>query len=181
MFKIDIDDDLRIELMGMHHVKELYELIIKNKDELKVRLPWASTVKSLEDEEEAIKKVIKDYATKGDLHTPIFYKDKMIGTVSLVKRKRLGLIHGDVGYWLDKDYQGRGIVTKVSAKMLDIGFKVFNLGKITLHCATNNPKSCNVAKRLGMKLDGTLRAEGEVNGVLEDIMVYSILKSEYKG
>jgi len=181
VFKIDIDKDLHIELLGLHHVKNLYELVEKNRDELKIRLPWASVVKSIEDEEKAVKGFIKDYATKGDIHTPIFYKNKMIGTVSLIKRNRLGLTHGDIGYWLDKDYQGKGIATKVSIKMLDIGFKVFDLGKITLHCATSNPKSCNVAKRLGMKLDGTLRAEGKVNNTIEDIMVYSILKSEYKG
>jgi len=181
VFKIDIDENIHIELIGEHHAQQLYDLIEKNRDELKLRLPWVMSVTSCEDEQNAIKKMMNDYATKGDLHTPIFYKGKMVGMASLLQRNRLGLTHGDIGYWLDKEYQGLGIITKVCKKMLDIGFNTYNLGKITLHCATTNPKSCNIAKRVGMQHDGTLRAEGKVDGIIEDIMVYSILKSEYKG
>ena len=109
----------------------------------------------------------------------IFYKGELAGNVELGMRKGYGIQKGELGYWLGADFQGKGIIHKATAKMLEIGFVKYELDKIMLKCAVRNKKSCNVAKNLGMKHEGTQQDEIVVNGVVMDIDIYAILKREY--
>jgi ribosomal-protein-serine acetyltransferase len=180
MFKIDIDDNLHIEFLNHTHAQKLFEVVDKNREHLKRWLPWVESTTKVEDTKEFITHALSKYAKNGSIQAPIHYNNKLIGMVSLFVHKSYNLDKADIGYWIDKDYNGKGIVTKCANKMLDIGFNIYNLGKITIHCATDNYNSCNVAKRLKFTFDGTLRKEAKVSGKIEDLNIYSMLKEEYE-
>jgi len=180
VFKIDIDDNLHIEFLNYTHAEELFELGDKNREHLKEWLPWVESTIKVEDTKEFIATSLKEYADNGTIEAPIFYNGKLIGMISLIVYKKHNLKKADIGYWLDKDYTGKGIITKCAKKLLDIGFNRYNLVKITIHCDPKNKNSCNVAKRLGFKLDGTLRNEAKVSGKIVDLNIFSMLKEEYE-
>ena len=182
MFKIDIEKDLHLELLDLTHADRMYELTLKNKDEFIKWLPWVEDTKSVEDTKEFIKGSLENFAKGKEINCNIFYKNELIGNISLLGIKyKLNVKAGDIGYWLDGDFQGKGIITKSVNKMLEIAFLKRELTRVTLKCATNNTNSCNVAKRVGFKFEGTLRSAAVVNRKVIDLNLFSILKDEFKG
>ena len=61
--------------------------------------------------------------------------------------------------------------------MIEIGFEHYALDKISLRCAVQNDRSCNVAKKLGFTHEGRLKNEIALHGVVMDVDVYAILKN----
>jgi len=182
MFKVDIEKDLHLELLDLTHADRMYELGVKNKDEFIKWLPWVVETKSVEDTKEFIKGSLENFTKGKEINCNIFYKNELIGNIGLFGiEDKLKVKKGDIGYWLDSDFQGRGIVTKSVKKMLEIAFFKRDITRVTLKCATNNTNSCNVAKRVGFKFEGTLRGEAVVNGRVIDLNLFSILKDEFKG
>jgi len=179
VFKIDIDENLHIEFINYTHAQELFDLGDKNREFLREWLPWVDSSNSVEDTKEFIKNSLNQYAKNGSIEAPIFINRKLIGMIALLVDNKDNITKGEIGYWLDKNYIGKGIVTKCANKMLDIGFNRYNLDKIVIRCATANKSSCNVAKRLKFTFDGTLRKEAKVSGKIVDLNIYSILKEEY--
>jgi len=179
VFKIDIDENLHIEFINYTHAQELFDLGDKNREFLREWLPWVDSSNSVEDTKEFIKHSISQYLENGTIEAPIFYSGKIVGMIALRVYYSLNLKKADIGYWLDREHLGKGIINKSANKMLEIGFNRYNLGKITIHCATDNKSSCSVAKRLGFKLEGTLRKEAKIGDKIVDINSFSILKEEY--
>jgi len=181
MFRLEIDEDLALELLHIKDADKIYELGVKNRDELKKWLPWVEHNKSAEDTKDFIVNTLRNYAIGRDINCSIVYGNEIVGNISLFGvKEKLGLINAEIGYWLDANYQGRGIMTKAVVKMLEIGFLKLNVNKVTIECAVLNCKSCNVAKRLGFKREGTIRAMAKIGGVVQDFNVYSILRSEWQ-
>jgi len=54
-----------------------------------------------------------------------------------------------IGYWIDKEAQGKGIITKACCYLMQYGFNHLHLLNITISCNINNQKSAAVAERLG--------------------------------
>mgnify|MGYP004489453417 CR=1 FL=1 len=85
----------------------------------------------------------------------------------------------EIGCWLEPAGQGRGLVTRASRTMIDWAFRVRGLHRIEWQCRTDNMASSNVARRLGMSLDGVLRGNYLHHGVRYDTQVWSILAPEW--
>jgi ribosomal-protein-serine acetyltransferase len=85
---------------------------------------------------------------------------------------------GHLGYWLGKEYTGKGIMSLVTADLINIGFNEFPIQKIEIRCATTNFKSRAIPERLGFKNEGTLRKAEKVYDKYFDMVVYGLLKNE---
>ncbi|GAK13420.1 ribosomal-protein-L7p-serine acetyltransferase [Geomicrobium sp. JCM 19039] len=59
-----------------------------------------------------------------------------------------------LGYWLEKDAIGNGIMTKTVAKCTDILFTEYQLNRIQINCGVENYESQGIPKRLGFELEG---------------------------
>ena len=86
---------------------------------------------------------------------------------------------GELGYWLAADAQGRGLVTRGGTRLIDYGFGELGLGRIQLQAAVGNLRSRAVAERLGMTQEGIRRDAGLVSAGRHDLVMYSILPSEW--
>ena len=86
----------------------------------------------------------------------------------------------EIGYWLSKDYNGRGIMTRAVKALESFGFETFNLNRIGITADSENLKSCAVAERAGYVKEGVLRQANILRGLPRDIAVYSKLKSEWE-
>ena len=179
MFKIKIDKEVHLELIHFFHAEEMLELVNKNRELLKKWLLWVDFVQTVEDEKKFIKSALERYAKNGLVLCMIFYKGKLSGNVELSIKKGYGITKGELASWMGSAFHGKGIMQKATAKMLEIGFKQYNLNKIMIKCAVSNERSCNVAQKLGMTHEGRQRDEIVVNDVVMDIDIYAILKREY--
>jgi [ribosomal protein S5]-alanine N-acetyltransferase len=64
---------------------------------------------------------------------------------------------GEVGYFLLPEFWGQGYATEAARSLLAMGFKYFNLHRISARCNANNLRSENVMKKTGMIKEGELR------------------------
>lgn len=83
-----------------------------------------------------------------------------------------------MGYWLDAESEGRGIVTAAVAAIADEGFERFALVRIEIRADVENRQSCAVAERLGFQLEGVARQAYRVGEGHSDDAVYSLLTSD---
>jgi ribosomal-protein-serine acetyltransferase len=87
---------------------------------------------------------------------------------------------GEVGYWLDADYVGRGLVTRAVTAILDHAFGSLGLERIGLHATADNVRSRSVAERLGFTLEGTIREAAAFPGGRRDVVIYGLLAREWR-
>lgn len=148
---------------------ELFKLTIKNKDYLKKWLPWLDSIKSEKDTIEFLQKsIMTDYAGTS-LNYFITYSGRIIGTIGL---RELSQEKGLVGYWIDKNYQGKNIVTESLLKLIkDIrDNQITNL--IILRCSPANMASLCVANKCGFKYKKTLKNAENLYGRFNDLDIY---------
>jgi len=85
----------------------------------------------------------------------------------------------EVGVWLEPAGTGRGLVTRAARILIDWALVTRGLHRVEWHCRPDNTASINVAKRLGLRLDGVLRSSYPYRGVRYDAQVWSVLATEW--
>jgi len=176
MYSLKVDKNLELALTLPTYAEAIYEIVNRNRDEFKKWFPWVEQNLNSDDTKEFLQECLQGLAKGKLLHNTIIYKGKIVGVVDA----RLKPEHkkGDVGYWLDKEYWGKGIMSKSVKAFINFCFREYNLEKLTIHCDIDNCSSCNVAKRAGMKQEALLRKHFRVNGEQRDFYRYCICKDE---
>ncbi|MEO8446573.1 MAG: GNAT family protein [bacterium] len=106
--------------------------------------------------------------------------DEAIGNASLqninwVNRSgEIAMIIGNKKFW------NKGIGTEVMALLIDYAFNVLNLNRISCGTPVSNKGGLSICEKNGMKKEGQLREVMFKNGAHVDVVLYSILLSEYK-
>ena len=98
----------------------------------------------------------------------IFLDNKLIGGVSLTLD---GDNYYDLGYWLGKDYWGKGYATESSKKLLEYALGKLNSSKIKSGYFVDNLTSGNVLKKLGFKEVGIEKRYSDSNKKEMDLML----------
>jgi len=99
MFKIEIDNELHLELIHPSHAQEIFDLVERNRELFKRWLDWVDGSKSIEDTEAFITHELQNYANQKSLNCMIFYNNRLVGNVALLGiRKSYGIKRGVLGY-----------------------------------------------------------------------------------
>src|SRR4051812_50125043 len=61
---------------------------------------------------------------------------------------------GEIGYWLAKDHEGRGLVTRACGRVFDMAVDQLGLPRVGLPAAAGNMRSRAGAPRLGVRGGG---------------------------
>ena len=105
---------------------------------------------------------------------------KAIGLVGLM---HIDNIHNTAEIYLvigDKSYWGKGIMLKAEELLIGWAFDKFDLHKITAPSLAENIASIITMKKLGFKIEGTLREEKFLQGRRVDIIQLGLLRDEFK-
>lgn len=105
--------------------------------------------------------------------------DGLVGAVGLriVPRHR----HAELGYWIGREFWGRGYATEAARLVVEYGFGELGLHRIVAHHLTRNPASGRVLLKLGMRHEGHAREHVLKWGQFEDLEAYGLLSREYRG
>jgi ribosomal-protein-serine acetyltransferase len=107
----------------------------------------------------------------------IRHSDALAGTVGL--RIDPPDRAGEIGYWIDRDLQGRGLATRCVVAVLDLCFGQLGLHRVEIRCAPGNVRSRAIPERLGFAMEGTLRgAERFGEDDYRDLVVYAKLATD---
>ena len=173
----ELGDGIVVRALTPDDDVELFELIDRNRDRLRPWMAWEPMTKGPADTRAFIERAI---ASEHDHDANGIYLDgRLAGSVGL----RVDALDekGEVGYWLDRDAEGRGIVTRACERALAFAFEELGLHRVELLAATGNARSRAVAERLGMIQEGTGREAGRIDGGFVDLVTYAILDREWRG
>lgn len=174
---INVDENIKLKSWQPDFAAELFALVDKNRDYLSPWLPWVPFIKEVKNSQDFINSSLTQMENNSGLELGIWYQDKLVGCIGLhdfnLASKRAG-----IGYWLDKDHQGQGTMTKSVKALIDYSFSELNLNRLTIMASTINPHSYSIAERLGFKKEGIIRQYEFINNHFSDCYQYSLLKSE---
>ncbi|MET7641782.1 GNAT family protein [Streptomyces sp. NPDC005438] len=113
-----------------------------------------------------------------DIAVPAGQDWQLVGAVTLNCDMQMRV--GELGYWIDPAFEGRGLVTRAATAVLDQAFKHLDLDRVELRTGTDNTRSRSVAHHLGFTEEGLLR-EAVIfpNGSRDDDVVYGLLAREW--
>jgi ribosomal-protein-serine acetyltransferase len=175
--KIPLCEDARLRLLSTADAPELHTLIMSNREHLAQWLGWAAT-QTFQDTLEFIHRSERQVAANESFHCAIVCEDRIAGVISYMEvdwRHRRTVL----GYWLDADHQGRGLMTGAVRLMVDHAIAVWELNRIEIRAAVENCKSRAIPERLGFDQEGVLRQAELVNGRYLDSVVYSMLAADW--
>lgn len=179
MKDILVEDNLVLELTAQKHAAGLFNAVDSNRLHLSAFLPWVANMQSVADFNNYIQHCETLYELKTDISFVIIADNKIAG--------RIGIHHihaqnktGAIGYWIAKEFEGRGIVTKCCRALIRHGFEQMNLHRIEIKAAVKNLRSQAIPQKLGFTKEGVLRQAEFVNNHFIDITLYSMLVHEWK-
>lgn len=177
---IIIEDQLSLELVQARHAEELYALADANRDHIKTWMPWIQNMQSIDFIKGFIAGTTERYNSKSEYAYVITHNNVIVGRIGLYKIDNMNKI-AEIGYWIAKDLEGQGIVTKATNALLKHSFETLQLNRIEIRCGFNNIKSQQIPERLNFKCEGLLRQAEFLHGQFQDLKLYAMLSSEYNG
>lgn len=88
---------------------------------------------------------------------------------------------GEIGYWIDAAHEGRGLVTRTVAALIDAAFGQYGLDRVAIGTVVGNHRSRAIPERLGFTREGVLRAAIPVGGgERHDEILYGLLATDWK-
>jgi ribosomal-protein-serine acetyltransferase len=179
MFSKIVDENLELRLISESYADELYSVVKQNILHLQKWLPWATDEYSIETAKDFIKMNLNGFAKNEFPSFFIFYENKLVGGIGFNNVNKSDQ-NAEVGYWLNEDSQGIGIVSKCCREIINLGFNELNLNRIVIKCATENVKSQAIPERLGFQKEGIARKTAKLHGEFISLIVYSMLKEEWR-
>ena len=171
--------EIEIKKLDDEHAQSLFQLIDRNRDHLSPWFPWVKFMAAIVNVDNFItasKQRMKDGV---EVSYVIFYKGALAGRIGIYYIDGMNK-SGGIGYWLGKEFEGKGIVSSCIPEILSIGFNDLGLNRIEIKCATDNIRSKSIPERFNFFYEGILR-EAELNeATFKDLHLYSMLKREYK-
>ena len=161
---------LCLKLMQREHLEQLYELFELNRDYLRKHIPGIDLIQTRED-------LQGRWITRknNSLQFGLWLDEQLVGRCRLTRDENSSV--ADIGYWLSKYHQGRGLMTAAVKDLVQFAFEVWNVRRVEIHCGVNNLKSRAIPERLGFVNDGIASniPAVELNGQ----MILSVIYSQY--
>lgn len=176
--RIEISDNVFLREIELSDSQDMFYLIDSQREYLGEWLPFVPFTASVADSEEFIRSVTEIPAERREPVFAIIADGKFAGTIGF-KDTDQGNLRTEIGYWLGRQYQGKGIITTAVRKMCDYAFGDRGINRVQIKCAVGNAKSSNIPKRLGFCFEGIERdGERKADGSFRDIEVYSKLAGD---
>ena len=122
---------------------------------------------------------VEGYKDGDNFNWVIEYKDtgKAIGAIAAVKVNE-DIDEAVIGYCLGRAFWGQGLMPEALKAVMDYLFDVAGMNRVAAYHAASNAKSGRVMQKAGMKYEGTLRASKKSNSGIEDVLWYSMIRSD---
>jgi len=176
---IKVDDKLELRPVTLASAQTIFNSIRRSRDHLQRWLPFVDQTTSVNDTRRFIKTTIKSSCPKKDMIFEIAENNVFAGLISLKEIDHLNA-KAEIGYWLDDTMIGKGIMIRSCKALINYAFNELGLNRIFIKIAIGNNKSAAIPLNLGFFPEGTERDGEFLNNKFQDLMVYSMLKHEWK-
>jgi ribosomal-protein-serine acetyltransferase len=180
MFRAQVQPGVELRLLEERHTSAAFALMDQDRDYLRQWLAFVDTTCAEEDWRKFIRASLQQFAANEGFAAGIWRGEQFLGVIGT---RKIDWLNGNValGYWIGRAFQGKGIMTGACRVVLRHLFQDLLLNRVEIQCATENSKSAAIPRRLGFTLEGTRREAELVNGKFYDLLVFSMLRKEWKG
>ena len=175
-----VNDDITLHPPYQAYAKELFQIVDAQRDYLGQWLPWVEQTLNEKNIEDFLKLSYKLNQGQQQLNSFICFQKELVGSISLVRIDKENKT-AEIGYWLSKDMQGKGIISAAAKVMITHSFNILQLHRIEIKVATENKKSRAIPQRLGFQLEGVLRESYLLGDQHIDLEMYSMLRQDWTG
>lgn len=177
--EVVVEPELRLRALKPQDDEALYLLIETNRWHLEPWLSWIEDIHNLPDTRAFLKSVnYRDVYGSGWVFG-IELRGKLVGLMD-INEGDVEAGHIALGYWLDADAEGQGIITRTVRRCLDYVFEQQAVQRVYIKCATDNVRSEAVPKRLGFTWGGIDYGAGQVKGKSVDLVIYHLDSAQWR-
>lgn len=178
MFIYDAGDGIHLSLLTIQNAEELFTLTDTSRDLLRQWLPWVDGTKTVEDSKAFIQQSLHQFSSNDGLHAGIWFSGRLVGVIGFHKidwhNRRTA-----IGYWLGKEFQGRGIMTRACRAMVNIAFHEYKLNRVEIPTAVENRNSRAIPERFGFVEEGVCRQAEWLYDRFVDHVIYGMLAGDW--
>lgn len=113
-----------------------------------------------------------------DDDAPVGSSPRIIGQLVVSHVARGAAQSASIGYWIDRDVAGRGLMPQAVAMAVDFLFTRAGLHRIEINIVPRNAPSHRVVDKLGFRHEGVRRNYLHINGAWEDHDAYALTREE---
>lgn len=118
------------------------------------------------------------YAQSSDEYVfAVTVEGKFVGCISAAPQKNIHKFTAEIGYYIAPQFWGNGLATQAVKLLTEYIFGNTEIMRLYAEPFARNKASCRVLEKAGFTFEGTLRKNAVKNGAVEDMKMYSILKS----
>jgi ribosomal-protein-serine acetyltransferase len=173
--RLRVSESVELRQLQRDDAEELCLLIDRNRNYLREWLPWLDNSITINDSARFIGRSVEQAEDENGLTLGIRCDGRLAGVIGQHYVDTLNR-RTEIGYWIGADHQGRGIVTRATAMLVDYAYRQQDCNRVILQCAKGNLKSRAVAERLGFVQEGVLREAEWLYDHYVDLVMYSMLK-----
>lgn len=145
------DLHIRLVLPSPRQASALFAIIDRCRDDLSKWMPWPGKIRTEADERQHLQACLRDFAAGRSFSLTILGNDQPAGMIDLHNFKAQG---AEIGYWLDPDFRGGGIVTQAVKILCQYAFVIRQLKEVRILTLPENISSQRVAERCDFKFIG---------------------------
>ena len=176
--KIFVDHTLSLRTVTVEDTEAVFALTDASRNTLREWLPWLDMTTEVPHTRAFIESNIAGYEERKCLSTVVLFHGKIVGIAGFNN-----INHANetvyIGYWLSKDAEGHGIMTKVVHALCQYAFEELQFNKVEIRAAVGNTKSRAIPERLGFVKEGTIRSAEWLYDHFVDHGVYGMLANEW--
>jgi ribosomal-protein-alanine N-acetyltransferase len=109
----------------------------------------------------------------------IFVEGRFAGEITLSSIQRGPFQNGSIGYWIDEELAGSGLIPEAVVVVLQFAFETLRLHRIEVAIIPRNVASRRVVEKLGLRTEGVALGFLEINGEWEDHLRYAMTSEEW--
>ena len=172
-----LDDEIILRAWRPDDIELAHEVVLRNQEHLQPYMHWMSPNYSIESTRKFLTDAVTSRKDRKNLGLGIFRGAQLIGSIGFVEFDWVSR-KTEIGYWVDREEEGKGIVTRSCRTLIEYAFESLGMNRIEIRCSAENFRSAAVPERLGFKKEATLRQAEFRNGRLHDFLVYGLLADD---
>lgn len=176
-FCLHVDEHTEIRPLHAEEADELYDAVMRNRDHLRPWMTWTDRLMDASDIYAFVRAAEKEAYEHTSFKAGIWRHKDLIGVIDLHDIDWPNG-HASIGYWLDQEYMGQGLMTQSVRLLAEYAFDALDLHRVEIHVAAGNERSRRIPERLGFKLEGVLRQVQRIRGTYVDHALYALLRDD---
>ena len=175
---LQVDAGLALYLAHPRCAEALFRVVDAQRQHLRRWLPWVDGTRSPNDSRRFLYQAARFNKGGRRLTTLIVQDGHLIGSLAIVHYDEESR-WAELGYWLVAEKQGQGLMTHCCRAFINYLFQQHDLNRLQMRIAPENLPSKAVARKLGFRLEGTLRQALFLHQRFYDLEIYGLLRSDW--